>query len=388
MDIYDLMYSKDALNIYIYLFSNRNLNKEKEMKIKDILYVVYMYTFYYEKTQSVQKLFELFQKIHYIEDVDNLLSEDTYLSKFYQLFKIHEDILQENIKNEYQLYLDELKQLISKTNIDDILYFLKIKKEVDETYEKICNENISQEELEVLTSDLTERLEYLANYLSSSDIEAYKTYFEIKKRQSTNFINNVGIELFEFQKNNKKIDFTELKQLEELKHKTHSAIPLKINDLDNIKLEKEEIQQIRKYAINKILKDVIEFIIFYVLIGRLGNECYKNFIETQNSNMLIPIIIWLLIVILYFIDVLKYVLVMWKSKKKNKIEGSIGFVGDISWRPGQTSRRFYDIYFPRYNAHYTIRTNCATKKLKRKSMVKFIKVATKKIVISTKYEIL
>ena len=98
MDIYDLMYSKDALNIYIYLFSNRNLNKEKEMKIKDILYVVYMYTFYYEKTQSVQKLFELFQKIHYIEDVDNLLSEDTYLSKFYQLFKIHEDILQENIK--------------------------------------------------------------------------------------------------------------------------------------------------------------------------------------------------------------------------------------------------------------------------------------------------
>ena len=221
MDIYDLMYSKDALNIYIYLFSNRNLNKEKEMKIKDILYVVYMYTFYYEKTQSVQKLFELFQKIHYIEDVDNLLSEDTYLSKFYQLFKIHEDILQENIKNEYQLYLDELKQLISKTNIDDILYFLKIKKEVDETYEKICNENISQEELEVLTSDLTERLEYLANYLSSSDIEAYKTYFEIKKRQSTNFINNVGIELFEFQKNNKKIDFTELKQLEELKHKTH-----------------------------------------------------------------------------------------------------------------------------------------------------------------------
>ena len=61
MDIYDLMYSKDALNIYIYLFSNRNLNKEKEMKIKDILYVVYMYTFYYEKTQSVQKLFELFQ---------------------------------------------------------------------------------------------------------------------------------------------------------------------------------------------------------------------------------------------------------------------------------------------------------------------------------------
>ena len=174
MDVYDLMYSKEALNIYMYLFSNINQNKDKEIKMKDIIYVVYMYSFYYEKTQSVQKLFELFKEIHYIEDVDNLLSEDTYLSQFYQLFKIHDDILQENIKNEYQLYFNELKQLIITTNIDDILYFLKIKKEVDETYEKICNENISQEELEVLTSDLTERLEYLANYLSRIDIDAYK----------------------------------------------------------------------------------------------------------------------------------------------------------------------------------------------------------------------
>ena len=385
MDVYNLMYSKEALNIYMYLFSNINQNKEKEMKIKEILYVLYMYCFYYEKTQSVQKLFELFQEIHYIEDIDNLLSVDTYLSQFYQLFKIHEDILQENMKNEYQLYLDKLKQLILKTNIDDILYFLKIKREVDETYEKICNENISQEELEIMTSDLTKKLEYLANYLSSSDIKAYKTYFEVKKKQSMNPITDIGVELFEFQKG-RKINFSELKQLEELKSKTDSATPLKINELKNVKMEKEEIQQIRKYVINKILKDVLEFIVFYFLIGRLGIECYKNFIETKNSNMLIPIIIWIIIVILYFIDVLKYVLVMWKSKKKDKIEGSIGFVGDISWRPGQTSRRFYDIYFPTYNAHYTIRTNCATKKLKRKSMVKFIKVATKKIVIPTKYE--
>ena len=110
MDVYDLMYSKEALNIYMYLFSNINQNKDKEIKMKDIIYVVYMYSFYYEKTQSVQKLFELFKEIHYIEDVDNLLSEDTYLSQFYQLFKIHDDILQENIKNEYQLYFNELKQ--------------------------------------------------------------------------------------------------------------------------------------------------------------------------------------------------------------------------------------------------------------------------------------
>lgn len=387
MDVYDLMYSKEALNIYMYLFSNINQNKEKEMKIKEILYVLYMYCFYYEKTQSVQKLFELFQEIHYIEDVDNLLREDTYLSQFYQLFKIHEDILQENIKNEYQLYLDKLKQLISKTNVNDILYFLKIKREVDETYEKMCNESISQEELEIMTSDLTRKLEYLANYLSNSDIEAYKTYFEVKKKQSMSPITDIGVELFEFQKG-RKINFSELKQLEELKNKTDSATSLKINELKNIKIEKEEVQQIRKYAINKILKDVIEFIIFYVVIGRLGNACYKNFIETQNSNMLIPIIIWLLIVILYFIDVLKYILVIWKSKKNDQIKGIIGFVGDISWRPGQTSRRFYDIYFPTYNEHYTIRTNCATKKLKRKSMVKFIKIATKKIIIPTKYEIL
>lgn len=385
MDVYDLMYSKEALNIYMYLFSNINQNKEKEMKIKDILYVLYMYSFYYEKTQSVQKLFELFQEIYYIEDIDNLLREDTYLSQFYQLFKIHKDILEENIKNEYQLYLDELKQLILKTNIDDILYFLKIKREVDETYEKICNENISKEELEILTSDLTKKLEYLANYLLSSDIEAYKTYFEVKKRQNTNFIIDVGIELFEFQKNNSKIDFSELKQLRELKNKTHLAIPLKINDLDNIKMEKEEVQQIRKYAINKILKNVIGFIIFYAVIGQLGNACYKNFTETQNSNMLIPIIIWLLIVILYFIDVLKYILVIWKSKKNGQIKGIIGFVGDISWSRAQKPRRFYDIYFPTYNMHYAIRTNCATKKLKRKSMVKFIKIATKKIVIPIKY---
>lgn len=387
MDVYDLMYSKEALNIYIYLFSNTNQDKKKEMKIKDILYVLYMYCFYYEKTKSVQKLFELFQEIHYIEDIDDLLNTDIYLSQFYHLFKIHEDILQENMKNEYQLYLDKLKQLISKTNINDILYFLKIKREVDETYEKMCNESISQEKLEIMTSDLTRKLEYLASYLSSSDIEAYKTYFEVKKRQSTNFINDVGIELFEFQKG-RKINFSELKQLEELKNKTNSATSLKINELKNIKIEKEEVQQIRKYAINKILKDVIEFMIFYVVIGRLGNACYKNFIETQNSNILIPIIIWLLIVILYFIDVLKYILVIWKSKKNDQIKGIIGFVGDISWRPGQKSRRFYDIYFPTYNEHYTIRTNCATKKLKRKNMVKLIKIATKKIVVPTKYEII
>ena len=200
MNVYDLMYSNDALNIYIYLFSNRKLNEEKETKIKDIIYVLYMYSFYHEKTQSIQKFFKLFQEIHYMEDIDNLLSNDTYLCQFYKLFKIHEDILQKNIKNEYQLCLDELKQLISKTNINDVLEFLKIKKEVDEICEKICNENISQEELEILANNFEKRLEYLEKYISSSDIEAYRTYFEVKNKQNMNTVVNIGIELFEFQK--------------------------------------------------------------------------------------------------------------------------------------------------------------------------------------------
>lgn len=388
MNVYDLMYSNDALNIYIYLFSNRKLNEEKETKIKDIIYVLYMYSFYHEKTQSIQKFFKLFQEIHYMEDIDNLLSNDTYLCQFYKLFKIHEDILQKNIKNEYQLCLDELKQLISKTNINDVLEFLKIKKEVDEICEKICNENISQEELEILANNFEKRLEYLEKYISSSDIEAYRTYFEVKNKQNMNTVVNIGIELFEFQKNNRKIDFSELKQLEELKNKTHSATSLKINILDNIKLEKEEINQIRKYAINKILKNVIELIIFYFLIGRLGIECYKNYIETQNSNILIPLIIWLFIAILYFINIFKYILVIWKSKKNNGIKGIIGFIGDISWSRSKTTRKIYDIYFPKYNAYYNIYANCSTKKLKRKNMVKLIKVATKKIVVPIKYGML
>lgn len=380
MDVYDLMYAKDALNIYIFLFSNINLNKEKEFKIKDIIYVLYMYCFYYKKTQSVQKFFELFQEINYIEDIDNLLNEDTHINQLYQLFKIHEDILQKDKKNEYQLYLDELKQLILKTNFNDILYFLKIKKEVDETYEKFYNENISKEELEILTSDLTNKLEYLANYLPSNDIEAYKTYFEVKKGQSPNFIADLGIKLFEFKKNDMKIDFSELEQLGELKKRTHLAIPLKKYNLGTIKLEEEERKQIRKCALINIFIDVIVIIILYAFLGRLGIVCYKNFIKTQNTNLLIPIIIFFPIVILFFINILKYILVIWKSKKSEQFTGIIGFVGDISWSRNR-NRKFYHIYFPKYNAQYSI--NYIAKKAKRKDMVKVIKISNEKIVIPT-----
>ena len=42
MEIYDLMYSKYALYIYTYLFSNKKLDNEKEKRIKDNIYYLYV----------------------------------------------------------------------------------------------------------------------------------------------------------------------------------------------------------------------------------------------------------------------------------------------------------------------------------------------------------
>ncbi|MBS5856905.1 MAG: hypothetical protein ACLTKT_04355 [Clostridia bacterium] len=377
MEIYDLMYSKYALYIYTYLFSNKKLDKEKETRIKNIIYITYMYSSYYEKDKSVQKFYEVFKEINSLVDIDSILSKDIYLNQFYQLFKLPKDISQESMKNEYELCWKELKEIVLKTNIEDILYFIKIKNNLDEIYEKIYNDNISTEELEKIKNTLKEQLEYLKKYLPDSDIEKYKTYFKVKNKENINNVGNLAIKLFELKKSD--VKFSELKQLEDLKNKTHSANSMKLNNFENIEIDKKEEKQISSYAIKKILKDVILLIIFYFIIGRLGVESYKNFIETKNGTMLIPISICLIIIAIGIIDISKYIFAIFKIKSNYKIKGITGFIGDITWSQGD--REFYNIYFPKYDTQYSIRTNLSTKKLERKSAVKLIKIASKKIVI-------
>lgn len=379
MEIYDLMYSKYALYIYTYLFSNKKLDNEKEKRIKDIIYITYMYSSYHNKDKSIQKFYEIFKEVNDLTDIDAILSKDIYLNQFYQLFKMHKDISQENIKNEYELCLRELKETVLKTNVEDVLHFIKIKNNVDEIYEKIYNDNISEEELEMQKNTLKEQLEYLKNYLPDSDIEAYKTYFEVKNKENMNGAVNLGIKLFELKKT--EVKFSELRQIEDLKDKTHAANNIKTNNFENIEIDKEEEKQISSYAIKKILKDIILFVIFYFIIGRLGVECYKNFIETKNSTMLIPISICLIIIAIGIIDISKYIFAIFKVKSNYKIKGIIGFIGDITWSQGEKARSFYNIYFPQHDAQYSIRTNLSTKKLKRKNAVKLIKIANKKVVI-------
>ena len=195
MEIYDLMYSKYALYIYTYLFSNKKLDKEKETRIKNIIYITYMYSSYYEKDKSVQKFYEVFKEINSLVDIDSILSKDIYLNQFYQLFKLPKDISQESMKNEYELCWKELKEIVLKTNIEDILYFIKIKNNLDEIYEKIYNDNISTEELEKIKNTLKEQLEYLKKYLPDSDIEKYKTYFKVKNKENINNVGNLAIKL-------------------------------------------------------------------------------------------------------------------------------------------------------------------------------------------------
>lgn len=379
MEIYDLMYSKYALYIYTYLFSNKKLDNEKEKRIKDIIYITYMYSSYHNKDKSIQKFYEIFKEVNDLTDIDAILSKDIYLNQFYQLFKMHKDISQENIKNEYELCLRELKETVLKTNVEDVLHFIKIKNNVDEIYEKNYNDNISEEELEMQKNTLKEQLEYLKNYLPDSDIEAYKTYFEVKNKENMNGAVNLGIKLFELKKT--EVKFSELRQIEDLKDKTHAANNIKTNNFENIEIDKEEEKQISSYAIKKILKDIILFVIFYFIIGRLGVECYKNFIETKNSTMLIPISICLIIIAIGIIDISKYIFAIFKVKSNYKIKGIIGFIGDITWSQGEKARSFYNIYFPQHDAQYSIRTNLSTKKLKRKNAVKLIKIANKKVVI-------
>ena len=363
----------------MYLFSNKEFDKEKEDIIKDILYVIYMFSFYYERIKTIEKMYQLLKEINDIEDIDNLLNNDSNLQYVYQLFPISEDILQENKKAKYQLYLLELKNLILNTNINDILYFMKIKNDVEELYEKIYNNTVSQQELNILNNELDKKLKYLEKYISAADIEAYKMYFKIKNNESSNFAVNIGIKLFEIAKG--KLKFSELKQLEELKNKTDSTEYLKFNCLEKLKIEKEESNQIRMYAVKKILKGVIEFVIFYLLIGRVSDLYYENFIDTKNIYMLIPICIWIFIVMLYIIYFSSYLFVILKSKMSSNIKGIIGFVADIYWNSEKHSKRFYKVYFPKCNAQYHARTTHATHVLERKSMVKLVKIANKKIIV-------
>ena len=199
----------------------------------------------------------------------------------------------------------------------------------------------------------------------------------MKNKENINNVGNLAIKLFELKKSD--VKFSELKQLEDLKNKTHSANSMKLNNFENIEIDKKEEKQISSYAIKKILKDVILLIIFYFIIGRLGVESYKNFIETKNGTMLIPISICLIIIAIGIIDISKYIFAIFKIKSNYKIKGITGFIGDITWSQGD--REFYNIYFPKYDTQYSIRTNLSTKKLERKSAVKLIKIASKKIVI-------
>lgn len=380
--MYNMVYSKKALNIYTFAFVHEHVETNKEQKIKDLLCATYLHV---SKTNNENKIISLknfILEIENIESLDETLINDESINTMYKLLPIHEQLKISDIKQEYIEALNTMKEEFAEIDVAELKKFLTIIDELDELYEKISDNEIAVEELQRIDAEVEEKLDYLAIYLPKQKIDLYKTYFNAKNGDLDSSLARYAASLLDSYKG--EMTFSELLQVDFITDKV--ACASKISKFDDIELNEEEQKNIKKYAGVKL----VEMLLIVTVLGIFLFSFCNSFIQTNQNTYLIPISILVVVTLLSAVNLIKYIILLFRNNKI--LKGGIGFVGSMEL-DGAKGGCKYKLYLPKYDEKCSVLHKrvlgdkgilTVRRTLKLGTMVKYVKVLGFKFVIPQK----
>ena len=370
--MFNYLYKKETLDLYTFLFYNKAIGEFNKDKIKNILYVSFTYIQLNFNDMKIDKVIDYFSHIESIDYLDNLMLNNEKIKKYYNLYPIHNDLNDEETKNRYIEGLKLIKEEISKLSISEYGIYIKAKEDIYNILEQSLNKEISLEQLQVYESMFLKNLEILGKYMDKKDIEAYKTYFNVKSKKDKNILLKGMMKVFDNKINN----FSELDLLKDLKYKSNYANKLNKNNLEYINLYKKEISNLRIIELKKAVSNFIFLLLFWLFGGKFYLALFDKTYDIEQTARMIVIIFLSLFIILPCIFLLKNIINLVFIKKK--VKGQVGFICKKEFNHKGDSRDnnkyYYNVYLPKNNECYVINSISVSRKLKERDLVILIKI--------------
>ena len=378
ISFYDKLYSKESLNIYMYMFERKYLDSLKQIVLIDLISATFLYVSYQNNQDVIKNWQNLWLNLSSYEDIDKLFQNDNKLNYLYSFYIIRPGFRVSYI-NKYNELFFFLKDLISKINVDELNNFIKLKNEIEFIFDQLKNNKLNYKENTQFKNEVEQKLLFLEKYISQSKIDSYRTYFDVHTGNVENFALVMGINLFD--KNRNDISFSNLYQIELLKERAAQANYLSHSDLKKINLNKKYRRKLKEYFAKKLIFIVGILLVLIIFFAPASINTYQNYMNTGTNDLLLLLAFFALMWLIFLFNILKYILYLFLPV--SMINGEVGVISDISWSySGNNSHKNYQIYFLKQNKKININSKrCYPSILKRKSMVYYLEFLNQKMVL-------
>ena len=327
--MYNDIFPKEALELYLILKLDTN-----NSYMQDVFFLI----FHLSKTENISNTIynikNLLLKTNSIYDIEKIYLSNEQLKSLYYNFSIREYLKDNTIKNEYINAYIEIKRIYVNNNLDNIINIYNAKQRVYNILDNLSSSKENSEEFYQL-------INVISNYTDKKDLQSYCDYFENK--------NNLVLRMFDFKRGEFK--FNQLNQLEDLKNRASKSKKISKNIFKYNEISKENKKIITNYYIKSVVFQIIVILFLFFFFQPIG--LFKIYLSSNNTNILLPLAIYLiiniLIIIALFINLLSVIKL--KSNKINSINN--GYISNISTSPS-TRYNIVTIYFPLYNVHLDV----------------------------------
>lgn len=324
--MYNDLYPKEALEIYLILKLD-----EKNYDMQDVFYLIYHLSKSQNITDTIYNIKKIFLESKSIYDIENYYLANEQLKGLYFNFSISKYLKDINYKDKYVTAYNKIKRIYINYNLEELINIYNTKKKIYYILDNLSSTNDNRGEFYQLINVISE-------YTNKNDLQSYCDYFENK--------NSLLLKIFDFKRGNFK--FNQLNQLKNLKNKALSSNNLSKNIFNYNNISKNDKAVIMRYYIKSIALQIIIILFLFFFFHPI--EFFKNYITSNNTNLLLPLVVYLIINIFIIISLFINISSIIKIKLNKIKSASNGYISNIS-TSASTRYNVVTIYFPLYNVH-------------------------------------
>lgn len=218
--------------------------------------------------------------------------------------------------------------------MDNIINIYNAKQKLYNVLDNLSSDKKSSEEFYKL-------INIISNYTDKNDLKSYCDYYESK--------NTLKSKTFDFKRG--KFKFNQLNQIKNLKNIALKSKKIPKNIFKYNEILKEKKKTIITYYIKSAFFQIIVMLFLFFIFHPI--ELLKSYISSNNTNLLPPLIVYLIInifiIVCLFINISSVI-----KTNSNKIKtANNGYISNIS-TSASTRYNIITIYFPIYNAHLNV----------------------------------
>ena len=324
--MYNDIFPKEAIELYLILKLDSN-----NFYMQDVFFLIYHLSKTENISNTIYNIKDFLLKTNSIYDIENYYLSNEQLKSLYYNFSIRKYLKDNTIKNEYINAYIKIKRVYTNNNLDNIINIYNVKQRVYNILDNLSSNKENSEEFYELINIIT-------NYTDKNNLQSYCDYFENR--------NNFVLKIFDFKRG--KFKFNQLNQLENLKVRASKSKKLSKNIFEYAEISKENKKILTNYYIKSVVFQIVVIIFLFFFFQPIG--LFKSYLSSNNTNLLLPLAIYLIVNILIIIGLFINILSIIKLRF-NKIKSiSNGYISNISTSPS-TRYNIVTIYFPLYNTH-------------------------------------